>query len=360
MNSRSERYRISEAGPEDAGQLLRLFECTDFRGGVEVRFTRRPDAYASLLSEGTDAVIPIVTDTRTGQVVGMGACIVRRAYVNGAPATVGYLTGMRVLPEYRMRIPLIPRVYRYLYECTRERVDLYYTTILADNAAVVRMLERRRPTMPEYRLVGPYTTYCIRSGQRPPGGGRGPGGRTCRLEAASLDELAGAYTRHAERTNLAPVDLRLPGLSDRDGYALVDPSGESVAACGIWNQQDVKQHIVTRYTGVYRALRRLPLQLLGYPPLPQVGTAAKHACVAGLTVTEHDPRLARRFLRHVAAAVAPRHDMILLGLAEDHPLRPAMAGLRSIRYRSRLYTVHWDNHGTALDGRPVQLEVGLL
>ena len=49
----------------------------------------------------------------------------------------------------------------------------------------------------------------------------------------------------------------------------------------------------------------------------------------------------------------------MAGLVAGHPFAPALATLRTIRYASVLYTVHFGDE-LGLDERPVALDVGLL
>jgi hypothetical protein len=47
-------------------------------------------------------------------------------------------------------------------------------------------------------------------------------------------------------------------------------------------------------------------------------------------------------------------------LGTSHPLYPVARRLRSVRFHSHLYTVHWEPDSLALDDRPIALDVGRL
>ena len=55
-------------------------------------------------------------------------------------------------------------------------------------------------------------------------------------------------------------------------------------------------------------------------------------------------------------------DYVLLGLDSQDPLAPAARRLRPLVYRSRIYTVSWDDGAfhASLDRRPTRLEVATL
>lgn len=352
MSTRSERYAYSLAGPEDSKALLRILECSDFQGGISVLYTRRPDPLDSWGHEGSAVLVPVIRDLVTGEIIAMGCCVVREAYLNGKIANVGYLTGLKVLPAYRNRMPHISKVYEFLREATAHQVDLYYTTILTENQEARRILEKKRARMPEYRWWGDYTVYCFRTGKRH----IGEGGT---LETGWSPEKDAFYKENAGRMNFSSPTLLQPGIGEEDIYTFRDSRGQILGMCAVWNQQSFKQHIVTGYTGIYRLVHRLPMGVFGYPDFPLPATPANHACVTGLYMKGDDPALARDFLRALAGRRTDV-DMLLLGLFENHPLRAVFNGLRHIRYTSRVYTVHWAGNEITPDARPFAIEVGLL
>ncbi|HWQ89632.1 MAG TPA: hypothetical protein VN374_06625 [Desulfitobacteriaceae bacterium] len=364
MKCRNDKYEISLARPEDSRQLLNIYECGDFKGNISVLYTRRPDPYKSLLLEGEKAVIPIVTDKAKGVIVGMGACIIRKAYINGAVKITGYLSGLKGLSEYRKRVPSIAEVYQYLYELTKDEVDIYYTTILKDNLSVQKMLEKKRKNMPEYRPQGEYTVYCFRTGawrnlQTRQTRQTRQKNKEYSLENGDTEELKSLYQAGSGSYNFSLADLNLYGLAEKDIYILRNRQGKVVAACVLWNQQSYKQYIVTEYRGIYKYLKKLPLRLLGYPDLPSENIPANYGSITLLAVKNNDVLLAAHFLKMVAEK-ADRYDFLMLGFFETHPLSAALARIKCIKYQSKLYTVHWPDKSLSLDNRPINLEVGLL
>ena len=218
-----------ELAPPAAGPDLAPISASDdgFEGDIAVRFLRGSDPYASLLAEGDAVVVPVVRDAETGRAVGMGACVIRTAWVNGEPRRVGYLTGLKLIPELRGTIPLIPQVYAFLAEHTHD-VDLFVTTILTSNTKARRLLERRHAEMPEYRMVGAYTTHSFRVATPPRPGPRVTGGTL--EELGRLAESAPSWP-----PNLAPV-APPTGVTDSDVRILRDRGGAALAGCVVWDQ----------------------------------------------------------------------------------------------------------------------------
>lgn len=343
-------WTVELATPASGPELAAIYDSDDgFDGDIAVRFLRSTDPYASLLAEGDALVVPVLRDAG-GRAVGMGACVVRTAWVNGERKRVGYLTGMKLIPEVRRSFRLIPQVYELIAEHTRD-VELFVTTILTSNTAARRMLERQRPGMPEYRTVRSYTTHVFRVHTPPSPGTRVTGGTLAEL--GDLAAIAPSWP-----ANLAPV-APPTGLVDADVSILRDRTGTPLAGCAVWDQRAHKQYVVARYSGPYARMSRLPVHWLGYPRLPRVGIPANDAAITLLAARDDDPGLIVRLLRGVGWNER-RRDFLLAGTLEGHPYAPAFAKLRTIEYGSILYTVHFTPGSSGLDPGPVALDVGLL
>lgn len=346
MNFQNDRYTLRFAQEADDAGIRAVFAAGSFGGGLSIRFLRDPSPLASFGRDG-DARIMVLLDNEAGKLFGVGGAVIRREFVGGQPRRTGYLTGLKILPEYQKRFRYIPQAYQYLYEHTREAVDVYYTTILTGNAAVQKMLEKPRKNMPRYIPLAEYTTYCFAAGGR-------------LREEVTRGDLRGVdalFASHFSGCDFAPVSRALPGLSDGDFFTLRDGGGALLACCAVYDQRAWKQYELRGYGGLYRAASRLPTRLFGYPRLPKPGSRINYGSVLFLYVKDDDPALGFRFLRGVAA-LCGGYEMLFLGLSEGHPLSAVFRRLRSVRYGSRLYQVCW-GEPAALSGR-MGLEVSLL
>lgn len=352
MSSRSERFSFSLAKPEDGPEILKVYESLDFKGDISVMYTRRPDPLASLAMEGDEVLLPLMQDNSTGRIAGMGCWILRQAYIDGQIKRVCYLMSLKILPDYQRRMPHLKEVYAHLYALTKGKVDLYYTTILKENITAQRMLEKKRPQMPEYRYGGDYTVYNIKTGGRLPRHGY-------TIIRGADPEGAKFYQHHAKDSDLASPDLTLHGIGPEDMYVMRSATGEILAVCYLWNQQPWKQHIVTGYGGLYGLLHHLPVRLLGYPSFPPVGKPIDYASIAGLCVKDDSLKWASLFIRHIAALESD-YLFLMLGFHQTHPLNGLFETIKHIKYQSRFYTVHFEDELEQAAIRPIALDVGLL
>jgi hypothetical protein len=360
MNYRSDRHEICLADERDDDALNAIFAGCGFPGGISVLFTRRPRPFRSLQNDGEKAVVCLLREKSSGQAIGMGACVIQKAYMGGEVKRAGYLTGLKLLPQYRGQVRCIPECYEFMHAQTRHEVDFYYTTILEGNSAAWKMLEKRRKIMPDYLPRGGYTVYALKTG----GARRASGGAGRGLTRGFTEEIDDFYARRLPKLQFAPAGIDLPGLEKRDFFAW-RRGGRVAAACALWDQRRYKQYVIASYSGAYRWLRGIPLRLLGYPPLPEAGASANYVSVALLCAD--DAAAARRLLRGVLRA-APEYDFALAGLHETSPLNGAFqgpGGLRHFQYRSRLYIVDFGGEtvfpgGVAAGREYIHLEPGLL
>lgn len=341
---------IRLAGPDDAADLAAIYASDDgFPGRIRVSFRRGDDPLASLRAEGERVLLPLVREASTGRPVGMGACVIRRSTVAGRERTVGYLTGLKVVPGFRRSPLALPRMYAYLREQAPD-VELFTTTILDENRAAIGLLERGHRGMPQYRRVGQVSTFAFRGGWPVPG--------RHRLTRGTLDELL------TVRATEPPADLALhsapAGLSRDDVWLLRDRAGRVLAGCAVWDQRAHKQHVVTGYGGAHAVLSRLPVHLLGLPRYPRPGAVTDGAAITLAWARGQDPHLLRELLRGVGRAERRRDYLLVAGL-RGGPVARAMAGQPAVRYGSRLYTVHFpDSPELGLDPGNTDVEVGLL
>src|SRR5262245_37469483 len=97
------RYRIELATPAADADLRHIMAQTPMEGQIAVSFRREPSWFAAAVVDGRERQVVVCRDTESGRLVGFGSRSVREVYVNGAPATVGYLSSLRLLAEHRNR-----------------------------------------------------------------------------------------------------------------------------------------------------------------------------------------------------------------------------------------------------------------
>lgn len=352
MNTRNNRYEICLASNKDTEEIRQVFESDHFGGGIEVQFLRNPDPYASMQMEGERAVIVLLKDKSCeNKVIGVGACIIRRSYIGGEIKRTGYLTGLKILPEFRKKVRCIPQCYKFLYENTRGLVDVYFTTILSDNIYAQKLLEKKRKNMPRYLCLGNYSVYCFKAHCRKD--------KRYSIVKGKKEEFEEFYKTHTRHMNFTSADFHLASLKNEDFYGLYKKE-HLIGVGAVLDQNSYKQYIIKGYNGIYKYLSKLPTKLLGYPSFPKVNKPVNYGCISFLFVNDKKREAAGYFIKQLCE-INDNYDFLMLGLHEEDPLNETVKIIKHVKYQSKVYLVSWDDEVEKDANMPnIKLEVGLL
>lgn len=315
------------ADESDNEGIKEIFESEGFNGGISVQYLRGDKPLASFEADGDYARIMVAIDNKEGRTAAVGGAVIRNEYVNGKPEKCGYLTGLKVHPDYRKRILFIAQAYKFLYENISD-CRYFYTTILDDNTPAISMLEKRRKNMPDYNYLGHYTTYCFHGGKK-----------ILAVEKNNTDGFDALFQTHFANLSFTPVNYKCNGFGQTVFYC-IRKDGEIIACCYVGNQQAHKQYRMCSYSGVYKIISHLPTGLFGYPRFPKPDSNVNYGTVSFLYVKDNDKKLCSDFLRSVAAETD--YDLLIWGGFENNPLCRALDGMRTVHYGSRLYSVNWE------------------
>lgn len=366
------RYRIELATLEDDADLRAVMAATPMDGRISVAFHREPSWFAGAVVDGTFRQVIACREVLSGKLVGFGCRSLREVYVNGEPATVGYLSSLRLLPEHR-NIGLIARGYAKLRELHRDgRAPYYLTTIAEGNETALKILTSGRAGLPIYHPFGAYHTVALPISR----GGKGsmsPGVRT-----ANMSDLP---TILAFLSRIGPNRQFFPRLTEQDfgseqgamrglemkNVLLAERGGDLLGMIAGWDQHSFRQSVVREYHGTLRYLRpiyNLWKGLSGQRVLPSKGQPFRYLMAALPVVADDDVEVLESLLKtllHQAAGGPWSH--LLLGLHERDPLLSVARRYQIATYTTRLYVVCWqdgDNSRLEIDDRAPYLEAGSL
>lgn len=343
MNFQNDRYTLRFADESDDEGIREIFESGSFPGSIEVKFLRGESPYESFRADGDEAKILIIRDNRENRMAAVGGAVLRREYINGKVERCAYLTGLKVHPDYRGKLPFIVKAYEVLGK-ELAHCGFCYTTVLDGNEEAVRMFEKRRRNIPLYRYMGHYTTYCFHGGKR-----------RLAIEAGDMRGFDRVMENCFSDMNLVPANYRYAGFGDTKFYC-VREQDEITACCFVGDQQRTKQYKMCSYGGIYRVAAKLPTQFFGYPQFPKPDSVIDHGVISYLYVRNNDYRLCRDFLYSVAAEAG--FSLLIWGAFENHPLCGALGRMRTVHYGSRLYEVVW-GEPAGVSGR-IGVEAALL
>ncbi|MDR1206163.1 MAG: hypothetical protein LBL26_11925 [Peptococcaceae bacterium] len=344
------------ATPADGPEMLRLMESYPAGGrpagkGIQILYTRRPDAYQSYVTECPGAEI-ILCAGGGARVLAQIVCLPRKLYIGGEARTVGYVAGLR--KEDGVRISIL-KMLETGYAQTS--VKQLFCSILDDHRAAYDLFAKRGWIRP---ICG-YSTYFLHPAalKRPK-----HGYRFRRAVSGDTDRLLAFYQTVGSGYSYFPAFVTMndfPGLTVSDFFLLED-GGEIAAAGALWDQRAYKQCVALGYYGIYRfAAHCNPLlRLLRYPPLPKTNTAACFAYISFLLDRQDHPDAARVLLGELASA-ARGYDFLTVGAVKGDALGTWLDAVRSVKIGSRLCLIDYEKTGAApVYTTPPRFECALL
>lgn len=372
------RFRFDIARESDDASLRQLLRSTPSDGQLRIAFCREPSYFDGSSVEGESRQTIICRDmAQGGRVVGMGARAVRNVWVRGERSRLGYLGGLRLLPEYR-NTGLVARGYRKLRAIHEEDpVPYYVTTIAEGNTRAWNILTSGRAGLPRYRYLCDYRTTAIPLVCRNPRSSALKS--SCRYDIqrgtlSCLQDVTEFWRRHAQVRDLFP-EYRQKDLEASDGLLrgfdieqllIARLDGDIVGTLGVWDQTGFRQSMVQDYGFWLRTLRpvvNLWSTIRGRAGLPAVGETLRLLFAAIPVVNETHADCFRHLLvtaRNLAAGRGFGH--LVLGMTDHDPLWKMTPPRLGVVYRTRVCTVHWDRDA-CLHDPPLEspyLEAGCL
>jgi hypothetical protein len=368
------RYRFELAGPADDADLRHILAATPMAGSIRVSFRREPSYFAGACVDGRCRQVIAARDLDSGRLVGFGCRSWMPRWVNGRPESIGYLSGLRLLPEHRNR-GLVARGYAYFRRRHRDgQTRLYLTTIAEGNRGVRELLTSGRAALPRYHDASLYHTLALplhdkRRRQADPTGIEVRPARTedvprivewlqaeaPRRQFFPLYEIDDFGTDTGIFKDLRPEDILLAWRG-----------GELAGILAGWDQTGFRQTVVDGYgwgMSLVRLLARVAPRWLGVVALPRPGEVFRYLTAALPVVRGDDPRVFAVLVEALRERGAGAYRYLLLGLHESDPLLAAASIWQAKRYTTRLYLACWDDGEPlrkALDDRPPYLELGCL
>lgn len=316
MNSPSKRYRVELAQEKHDQGLAALLEESSFSGPVRVSYQRKPSVIDSFKQEAEDVRLYVLIEEATEDVVGMGAVSIRTIWLKGKITRLAYLSGLRITPKHQKAFLYIPQMYEAMYQATKHVVDVYITTIVSSNSEVIRMFEKKRKTMPEYRFVGEIETFFL-------GDKRSP-------ELPSVNPQVHHDGAVVDTEWLKSLGATFFGTPDACAY-VIKPT---------W-----KQYHVASYQGWFNLVRHLPLKRLGWPSFPKPGSDANYLA-AGIYSDQNEEKLLQTI-----RSKALGYDFVMLSAFKDSSLARLCHKHSRVVYSTRLYEVIFhQNEQTDLSG----------
>lgn len=358
----------------DEAGLRRLLRENPIPGSIALSFEREPNYFAASALEGPFHQTIVAREAETGSVIACGNRAVRPLFVNGAVRDIGYMSQLRVRPDYGQGLYLARglaggfKQYQALHQ--DGRAPFYLLSVIEANVPARRLLTSGLAGYPQMRAYTRLFTYAVYPLRAKPPLQLPRSLRLIRGVETYAAQIVECLNRNGARKQFAPYwtldSLFAFNLKVSDFFLALD--GERVVGClACWDQSAFKQTIVRGYSGAlarWRGLVNLASRAGLAPSLPEPNTPLHYCYASHVAIDEDDPlifaALVRALYNHT---VAGRYSYFTLGLAEANPLRARVERYRPIVYISQLYLVTWEAGQTAVaqvDDRLPAPEIALL
>ena len=371
----TQRYHVEvfNAKPTDDAALRNLLWKIPMPGPIQVKYLRDPSFFDALRVEGNESTVVTGRDTDTNQIVGVGSRSIKNGYINGKPASIGYLSSLRLVEEYRNGT-LLARGYRLLKENhLTGTTKLYLTTIIEKNKKVREILLSRRAGLPSYHPFGQYKCMAISNSFKR------ENKRVNKLDIRNLTgadipallrffEVEGAKKQFFPQytvNNFTSNDGLLKGLSCENIIAGFS-EGKLVGTAALWNQQPFRQSMVSGYSRTlvqFRQIYNVFAGFLKYPKLPSVGSILDYRFLSLVCIKDNNPEIFAELFKTLLQQNQQHFSFIMAGLHTKDPLLTVLNRYPHFSYSSELFVVSWEDGEDdfkMLDNRVPYLELGSL
>jgi hypothetical protein len=366
------RFAFGLAERRDEAELRALLRENPMNGSMQVTFEREPDFFAACAIRGGCYQVGVGRDLESGRIVGLGTRSVSEAFINGEPASFGWLSDLRLQPAYRGGT-LVARGYRFLRDLHADgSTHVYGTVIFHDNQTALRTIATGRASLPAYHDLG--VIHCPGINLRRAKPAVAADCEIVRGRREMLPEIVGCLNRNNARKQFAPVHdiqsfahpARWKDFQPSDFYA-ASRNGKVIGVVGRWDQSTFKQTRVISYGGGLRwvvpAANALH-SVLGTPAFPEPGEHVPYFYVSFIAVDHDDVTIFRALLRQLYNdAVGSAFRYAVIGLHERDALLPALEEYSRTPFAGRLFCVCFADGERAygsLDGRVPYVEAATL
>jgi len=351
-DSQSKRSRIcfELATVADDLELRQLLRSIRMEGVISVSFRREPSYFLAHEPEGDFIQVLTARDRETQQIVGMGSRSIRERYVAGHSRPVGYLSGLRIHPDYRGGT-MLARGYRFLRELDRDRrADFYVTTIAVENEIAAKALLQGRGGLPFYKKIGRLNTWIVPKKKHAKNASMV---KIKSIDPPQIAELLQFLAKVRQEKELLPnyaaKDFIFPsslfaGMQCGDLYGMwIDD--ELVGTLGIWDQRSMKQYVVERYQWWLHCLRPLYNALAGISGrvrFPKPGNSLPLVTAALPLAIGKGRHYYSLLVDKVTSLLPDDADAIMIGLCDSDPLQDTIRQRAMENYQTDIFLVSWE------------------
>ena len=326
------KYTFRLANSNDGKSIKPVLEAVMMEGKIAITTLLVEDFWEDINWASDDALVMVCeTDSK---IVAVASIVVYSMWLAGRPEKIGYLTQLRINPEYR-KGTVLARGFKFLSEARKQLgIKYFFTSILENNLSAKQVLLGQRAGLPGYKPLFPYCTYLIRAKKN-----------NIRVEKS----LTG---------NQSHKDFDLVNWSKLSGIASYTTTN-NIATISLTTDPTKKTTLIKSYSKLvkhFRPFYNMSRWLHGGIYLPPIGKTIPVHYVTGLSYSS-DVAL-NKLLNGLGHVLESKY--FAIGLIASHPLNTFFKKRACLTINSTIYQVMWPDSPSWNVGQDPLLSVALL
>ncbi len=353
---KSSRFQITLAQSEDNQDICRLFRIP-FAGEISLAMEREPDYFLGARIQYEQPETYVCRDRSNNRIAACFSIGKRNVFLNGRKTLLRYYSDLRIDPEYQ-KASLLFNICLYLKEHVVLPEGFSQTIVFADNQIMNALIDSRshkrlRPIVPFYISYGQYITHTIAIRKR-----------------KNFKNSLHVVVRQAQKEDISIMqrffdgEARLKqfypcydfsklskdyyyGLTP-ESYFLAFEKNQLVGLVGIWDQKDVKQTRVVKYSNRLKFLKPFINALsstYGGFLLPDEETKLNAVMLHAIVIKNNSAKIFRHLCKTVYEySQEKNYEYMICGLDEQDSLNEVFKGYMKREVRGTCYLVSYDQN----------------
>ena len=352
---KSSRFHITLAQPEDNQDICRLFRIP-FSGGISLAMEREPDYFLGARIQYEQPEAYVCRDRANNRIAACFSVGKRNVFLNGRKTLLRYHSDLRIDPDYQKTSVLFDVCF-YFKEHIALLEGFSQTIIFADNEVMNTLInfnshKRLRSIVPFYIPHGQYVTHTIALGKRKILKNSSYGIRQAKKEdilpmQRFFDEEAGLKQFYPCYDFSKMLSDYYCGLTP-ENYFMAFDNDQLVGIVGIWDQQNIKQTRVVKYSNRLRLLKPFINALnsiYGGFLLPNEGAKLNSVILHTIVIKNNSSEIFRQLCEAVYRyGQKQNYEYMLCGLDERDSLNEIFKGYAKREVRGTHYLVSYDDN----------------
>jgi hypothetical protein len=349
------RFLTYKLQPNEECEIKEFYRNIPTSGNLSFVLEREPSFYEALEVEGNEADVVVVKDSVSNKIVCAAIKSKKNCFIDGEIHRIGYLSGLRILEEYRNG-QVLARLFRYFKEVQEsDNCSFYITTIFDDNKHAQQILTSKKAGLPFFQDSGIYYTLIFKP-QGVPSFLQNPY-QIRRATEDDLDKISLFLHQEAKNKQFFPVynekDFNsktglLKGLDFKD-IALLFHNEKLKGIMALWDQNLFRQWKIKAYSGYFKFIRPV-INVAAYfkkmPLLPAANNPINYKTLALVCIENNNQQLFNLLLNELIQS--EKKDNRIYIAAGFHQKDPFLQNFPfpNMKLKSKIFIVYWEKSTT--------------